>query len=195
MTAPTPWATAADAIQAAIVAASGLTAAAVRWRYQDAAQPALPYVDLSLGVATELGEPYVCDDYDATRDPGKEVKLEVRGLQEISLTVEVFSATTTPDDGAAIALAHQIRQGLRLPSVRDALQAVGFVPLDSAGVQWLPEIVAAGFRGRATFDTRCTLPAPTVAEYAGYIATIAGTVTAKQGGVAQVARAFSAVIG
>lgn len=173
------WAQTADAVQAAIVAASGLTAAAVRWRYQDAPQPALSCIDLSLGPSVEVGQPYVIDDYDATRAAGAEIRIQVKGLREIALELEAFTSTTTPDEGSAIALCEQAKSSLWLPTIRDALGALGFVPFDAGPVQFVPAIVAVGFRGRATCTIRCTMPAPIVAEYTTWIETISGTIQGK----------------
>ena len=173
------WAQTADAVQAAIVAASGLTAAAVRWRYQDAPQPALSFIDLSLGTSLEVGQPFVEDDYDATRAAGAEIRLQVKGIREVPLELEVFTPTTTPDEGSAIALCEQAKSSLWLPTIRDALGALGFVPFDAGPVQFVPAIVAVGFRGRATCTIRCTMPAPIVAEYTTWIETISGTIQGK----------------
>ena len=53
------WAAIANAVQAAIVSGASLTAGAVRWRFQDSPQPALSFIDLSLGTSLEVGQPFV----------------------------------------------------------------------------------------------------------------------------------------
>ena len=173
------WAAIANAVQAAIVSGASLTAGAVRWRFQDSPQPALSFIDLSLGTSLEVGQPFVEDDYDATRAAGAEIRLQVKGIREVPLELEVFTPTTTPDEGSAIALCEQAKSSLWLPTIRDALGALGFVPFDAGPVQFVPAIVAVGFRGRATCTIRCTMPAPIVAEYTTWIETISGTIQGK----------------
>lgn len=178
------WAAIRDAVQTAIVTASGLSSGAVIWKFQDAPQPALDYVALSLGAPIELGQDAIVTSTDLNRDPGEEVELAVVGVREIALQVEVYTAATVASAGVPDALerAERIRTSLRLPTLREALAAVQFVPFASGPVQYVPDIVAIGFRGRALLAVRCLMPSPAVAEYVGYIETVTGTVTATGGG-------------
>ena len=173
------WAQTADAVQAAIVSGASLAAGSVRWRFQDSPQPALSFIDLSLGTSLEVGQPFIEDDYDATRAAGSEIRLQVKGIREVALELEAFTSTTTPDEGSALALCEQAKSSLWLPTIRDALGALGFVPFDAGPVQFVPAIVAVGFRGRATCTIRCSMPAPIVAEYTTWIETISGTIQGK----------------
>lgn len=114
------------------------------------------------------------------RAVGEELRRDVTGFREATLHVEAFTSSTS-GAGDALILAETIRTSLRLPSIRGLLSAVGVTPFDpSDGIQFAPDIVAVGFRGRALLDVRCWLPAPVVFELAGYITSIEGTVTALQ---------------
>ena len=172
MTQPT-WATVFSTIQQVIATASGLTTI---WRYQGANQPALDYVGLSLGTLTTEGFDYVQASYDATRPAGSQVVLTVGGVREVALQLEVWSAAVAEASAKATALsiADQIVTRLRLPTARNALAAIGVTPFDPGPRQWLPSIVSVGFRGRATCDVRCRMPARAFAEYADFIASISG---------------------
>ena len=195
MTQPTPWADVANALQAAVVKATGLAADHVVWRSQDANQPTLSYIDLAVLSTEEVGEPWVDDDYDPDAVPGAEVTLTAKSETVMQLQVEVFTALSTPDDAAALALANRVRVGLRLPSIRDALYAVGVIVVDAAQVQFVPAIVAAGFRGRATFDARVSMPSVTASETTTFIETVSGKGTGQLDGEPVVTRNFRAVIG
>lgn len=172
-----------DAIQAAIVTVSGFNTARVLWKFQNADAPALDYCALSLGVATEVGQDFIVEDYSALRSPGSEFRETVTGTREISLQCEVFSAATVSSVSAADAMetAENIRTGLRLTAVRAALATVGVVPFDRPSVTYIPDVVSVGFRGRALVTVRCYMPAPAVVAYTGYIATVEGTITVSGG--------------
>lgn len=109
--------------------------------------------------------------------PGSEVSLSVGGVREVALQLEVFSVEVVEQIAKVTALSRldQIVTLLRLPTAREALAAVGFTPFDPGPVQWVPTIISIGFRGRATCDIRCRLPARALTEYAAYIASLTGT--------------------
>lgn len=175
------WTELRDAMQAAIVKASGLATGKVIWKYQSADQPAMDYIAMTISPASNPGQDGLVSSTDLGRPAGQEIKLEVRGFREVTLELEVFTATLA-DSTDALALAEKIRSALRLPSVRDGLAAVGASAFDVGPTQYLPEIVAVGFRGRATLPIRCFVPAQDAADLTGYIATVSGTLTAKGGG-------------
>jgi len=230
-----------SAVQSAIQTAAGCTAI---WKYQDAAQPSLDYVAMSLGSEATVDVDYVVESpvaaweastaygagdrviHDSGKTyscavagtsgssggptgtgsaivdgtarwsyvaPGGEVQLTLGGVREVALQLEVFSAATVEETARQTALSRcsQIVARLRMPTARDALKAVAFVPFDPGPVQWLPSIVAAGFRGRATCDIRCRMPAEALREFVGYIAALDGTTTVHAGG-ADVSAPFSA---
>ncbi len=173
MSKPT-WAVIAQAIADTIATASGLTTI---WRYQDQNQPALDYVDLALGPLLPQGLDWVDESYDNTQPAHSQIALTVVGTREVTLSVQVWSQSTveTIAKTTAEATADAIATKLRLPAARDALAAVGVVPFDPGPAEWRPAIVQANFRGRATLDVRCRMPARALQEFADYIASVAGT--------------------
>lgn len=106
--------------------------------------------------------------------PGSEVALTVGGVREVPLQLQVYSAAIIEQVAQATALAtcDAIVTRLRLPTARTALAAVGLTPFDPGASNWVPSIVATTFRGRATCDIRCRVPARMLAEYTSFIASV-----------------------
>jgi hypothetical protein len=134
-------------------------------------------------VASEVGQDFIVEDYSAARTAGQEFRQTVTGTREAVLQVEVFSSASVSSASAADAMetAEKIRTSLRLDSIRATLAAVGVVPFDRPSVNYIPDVVGVGFRGRAVVSVRCYMPAPAVVAYTGYIASIAGTITVEGG--------------
>lgn len=161
-----------DALHAACVAASGLSAASVLWGNQDRNQPALPYVALYLLTPRAVGVDYLTQTQVLTDPLGTEIKQTTTGLREFTLSIEVHAAPVITSSTASDArdLAERVRAGLLLSSVRAGLRAVGVSAFDtSAPLQVLPGLVSQGYRGRAVLDVRCYAPAIAVTEAVGYI--------------------------
>jgi hypothetical protein len=178
------WKQIREAIQAAIVTASGLNADRVIWAHPDANAPGLGYITMHLGLSSVVGQDGIRATTDLGRAAGSEIALDVLGTREVTLEIQVFRATTVSAGGSAVdalETAEAIRTSFTLPSVRDALGAVGFTPFDPMDINYLPDIPSVNFIGRATFDTRCYMPAPAIVEYVGYIASIEGTLTTTGG--------------
>jgi hypothetical protein len=182
------WATTRDAIQGAIVAASGIPADAVLWKYQDAGQPPLPYIALALGRARGVGRDAIVEDYDAARPAGQEIRRRLVGLREVVLSLECYTADTVSGDappGALLPLVdseelcERIRSSFALPSMQDRLWSVDVSVFDIEGsIQTLPTIALGlgSFRGRSVLDLRCYMPAPALAEYVGIISQVTTTI-------------------
>ena len=115
---------------------------------------------------------------------GGEQEISLVGVREVALQLEVWSSAVIEQIAKVTALSRcdQIVGLLRMPTARDALAAVGFTPFDPGAVNWLPSIVAVNFRGRATCDIRCRVPAYALRQFTGYIASISGTVTVDNDG-------------
>lgn len=173
MSTPT-WAELADAIQSAIAGASGLTTI---WKDQNADAPVVDYVTLELGSLAPVGQDYVTTSTDLGQPKGQEVALTVGGLREVALQIEVFSSATVESVGAASArqTADFIATRLRLPTARTTLAWAGVSILAPGPVNYVPEIVGLGFRGRASLDVRCLMPARPLVERVAYIASFGGT--------------------
>ena len=175
-------------MHAAIVRASGLGADRVLWKFQQANQPPLPYIALSVSALSNPGQ----DGLQATTDPllgqpgarppGEEIMLEILGMRECVLGLEIFTESVADDDDA-LALADRVGTALILPTVRELLSAARIAPLDVGDPQFVPEIVSVKFRGRALLDIRCLVPAAPLFEFVGYIARVLGTLETTGGGV------------
>lgn len=186
------WTQIRDGIQGAITTASGLSASKVIWRYGNAMAPAEPYVTLSLGASLVQGIDWIDAETDLLRAAGQEIALTAAGFREVALQIQCFT-TSTADSSDALALAETIRGKLLLPATRDALAAVGVVPFAPDTVNYVPDVPTVNFRGRATLDVRCSMPAQAVVEYCGYIASIEGTETTTGGAIAgDTVRTFTA---
>jgi len=123
-------------------------------------------------------------------EPGSEIAETLLGLREVALQLEGFTGSSSSianpaaglvEAGGVTARALLDKVGIKLwmPSIRAALAAVGVTPFDKGTVGWIPDVVSTGFRGRATLDVRCYMPARAVAEYTAYIANMTWDVTAE----------------
>ncbi len=176
------WADTEDAIHAAIVEAARLPATQVRWKHQNFDWEDNPCVVLSLGGDITIGIDRIKYTQDLSRPNGQEIRQQVSGLREVALEIECYSDSVTGNITAR-RLCELIRTRMRLPSVRYGMRAVGVTPFDPGPVEWVPDIIAAGFEGRAICSVRCYMPAQDMDEYCGYIGRVQGTVYAFGGGV------------
>jgi len=174
------WEAIQNAVQEQIAFAGSLDPAKVIWKYQNADQPPVPFVEISIDSIATVGQDYVETTYDATRTAGQEIKQQVKGDREVGLMIECYTADIV-GRSAAVFLGELIRTSLLLPAVRSQLLAAGVAPFDPGPVQWLPAIVQVGFRGRATCLVRCYMNAQDVIEYTTYISRVSGTVVISGG--------------
>ena len=191
MTSPT-WNQIAEAVQQAIATASGLSTI---WSYQNVDAPALDYVRLSLGSLLTVGIDFVWEYDRGTGAPvTQEIAQALVGMREVPLQIEAFSssAVETTAKTTALSIVDDIVGKLRLPRARDAFAAVGIVPFDPGPVNYVPDVVAIGFRGRAVCDVRCRMAARVIEEYTTYINSVAGTATISGMSGGPVAVPFSA---
>jgi len=177
------WPAVRDAFVAAIATASGLDAQHVVWAYQRATQPTGPYISLSLSVLSNPGQDGIVATTDLTRPAGQEIQLAVIGFREATLDLEIFSDVVVSANGSAdpIEIGENVRAALALPTLRETAAVAGISFLGDSPVQYLPEIVAVDFRGRATLDIQCFVPAAAAVEYTGYVASVTGAVTVHGG--------------
>lgn len=106
--------------------------------------------------------------------PGGEVAITVGGVRNVALQIEVWSSSLIDQvaQPTALSTCDAIVTRLRLPLARQALAAVGVAPWAPGPTQWIPSIVSIGFRGRATCDYMCRMPARALQEFAAYIASV-----------------------
>ena len=169
------WIDVENAVQRAFVMASQLADQRVTWAYQDVNEPAQTHVVLNFGGDVVVGLDRVQITTDLTRPNGQEIKMEVKGVREVPLEVEVFTDDTSGDYSAR-RLADQIRTRLVLPSVRDTMARVGVTPFDPGPINWIPDPPVGRYRGRAHFTVRCYAPVMDAFEYVGYIARVKGMI-------------------
>lgn len=175
------WTDVRDAMQAAIVEASGLAADHVLWKYQNQDAPGLPYISMTLITALTRGIDYLRPSFLSTRTPGQEFKLKPKGTREVPWQLEFFTASTA-DQFDALALGDNTKTRLLVPAVRSLLQAQEISPFDPGPVQYIPDVPNIRFRGRSVCTVRCFVPTQALAEYVSYIASINGVVHVQGGG-------------
>lgn len=166
------WEDIENAAQKAVALASGYATDQVIWSYQNFNAPTLDYIVLTFGGDIQVGQDWIRITQDLTRT-NEEIKLDVNGVRETSLTVEVFT-TDVYGNGAARRIAEQVRTKMLLDGIRHGMRKAGLTPFDSGPVQWVPDIPTANFRGRAVVDLRCYTPVQNCYEYVGYIARVRG---------------------
>lgn len=185
------WDQVGDAIQQAIDRASGLPAGSTIWKGQDRNAPQLDYVAIDITSMLAIGIDTIVTSYNPDRVRGQEIKMETAGTRECSLSVECFtSVATAGKNAAALALCSRVYSGLLLPSNRAILAAADVTIFDVSSIAWIPDVPSRTFRGRAVGTLRCYMPAPTAAEYVGYIERMSGTVYANFAGVTGIAQPF-----
>jgi hypothetical protein len=188
------WVDVQDAMHASIVQASGYPKDSVVWSYQNVGERDMPYVRIHFGGETMVdGLDWIKRTTDLTRPRGQEIKQEVQGVREVPLMFEVFTSETLGDT-AARRVAERIRAKMLLESIRDRLARANVVAFGSSGVEYLPTIYGANFRGRAVCTLRCYVPVMDCYEYVGYIARVRGTVRATDG-VTTYTRTFDSLLG
>jgi len=169
------WADIEDATHKAICLASGYGSDQVIWSFQNKNAPTLDYIVLTFGGEIAVGQDWVRITQDLNRPAGQEIKLDIRGVREVPLQIEVFTSDVYGND-AARRVAEMVRTKLRLDGVRHGLRKAGLSPFDSDAVQWVPDIPTARFRGRAMTTVRCYVPVMDCYEYVGYIARVSGRI-------------------
>jgi hypothetical protein len=172
------WDDVGDALQDAIQRASGLPAGRVIWKNQDRSAPPLDYVAIDLGTMLPVGIDGLQTSFNGSRPRGQEVKIQTLGTRECALTVECFTeVATSGKERSALVLCSRIYSGLLLPSIQTILSRADVSVWDVSSINWIPDVPSRGFRGRAIGNLTCYMPAPTAAEYTGYIERMSGTVT------------------
>lgn len=168
--ATTDWEAVENAIRAWVVTGSGLPADKVIWANQDGDRPEDPFITIALSGLHGRGMDTVESSTDLNRPAGEEIRLNVKGLREMTASVQAFTDATTGNSGAR-ALLMKVQAALRLPSIRDALGALSLSPFDPGDVQVFPIVFPTGFEGRGTLAVRFYVM-QTVDEFTGYISSV-----------------------
>ena len=152
MSAPGPtWAEVQAAIQAWIVAATGLATDRVRWSDQGGKQPSTPGLWISLAVIAESsGQPWATVEDAAAPASGAEIVHVARAMNTGTLSIQAFGGAAA-GNGAPLALLRGLRLALRLPSVQAAHAGiVGFGSFDAA-------TSVPGVRDQTYFEPRAAM--------------------------------------
>jgi hypothetical protein len=170
------------AIESALVAfvetASGLSGKVVL-AMQTAPQPPMPYATVRISGPRPAGGPWprIIQSFDAAQPAGQEVSLQAVVDEELTVSLQFFTALTF-GAGSARALMAQVRVALALQSTLDPLRAAGLALIDVGDIHDLSAILETAFQGRAALDLRF-LVADDVTERTGYVGSvgISGTVS------------------
>lgn len=188
------WANTFKVVRQAVAQAAGIADGQVVWGWQNVDAPGLAYVALRLGGSRTVGIDYERQTTDLGRPAGQEIVSTARGLREVPLDVECFTGDTAPTGNEALALAETLRTGLGMGAIRDLMQTVSFAIFDPGRLQYIPDVVSQGFRGRAILNARCYMPAAALVAYYGYIASVSGTATTKMPDGAEVVVPYAAAV-
>jgi hypothetical protein len=131
-----------SAIQAWIVAGSGLAGAKVIWAGQGGNRPAPPYIAIDGIGLNQFGQDWKRHTYDDDADPGEEITNYVEGHREIVLSIQCF-ATSPLGTSAAMAILNSVVAKSRLPTVAAALLAAGVAVRRFDTINALGEVVGA----------------------------------------------------
>lgn len=162
-----PNTTIEDALQAAVVAASGIAADRVRWAEQNLGRPDTrgPWISMRLLSLVESGPPWV----DIVRQGGN-ILHTARCALVGSVSLQCFEGAAS-GTSSAIAILERVRAKLVLPSIADVLAAAN-VAITGRGptTSTAGQISAAAIEPRAMLELRFT-GASEVTEVGGYIET------------------------
>lgn len=163
------WSDIEAAILAWFKASSGLSA--VIWANQTAPQPALPYATLLIRPPARLAaQDDVQEVYVGSNPAGQEVELRQKGVREISVSCQVFSAAVR-GAGTAREILAKAQTGLETPSLRQALYQAGLSVVDEGAITDVSALVETKYQSRAAMDVLfyCV---DEVTEKTGYIETV-----------------------
>jgi hypothetical protein len=147
------WTAIENALHAWLAASTGLAAANVIWSNQSNPQPARPYVTMKMLDLGHVGRDALTHAYDPTAVPRAELTTTVDGRRELTIAVQVFSASTT---GAATAraLLTKAQTALSLPGVQSVLSAAGLAILNEGRITDLTELLETRWQSRASVDVQ-----------------------------------------
>lgn len=141
------------AIQAWVVAGSGILGPQVTWSDQGGGAPGSPYISLALIGDDEVGTAELLSRDAADPQPGAEIEHVVRDSRTATLSITCFQTR----DGSvgprrALAILADIRAARHLPDIADALRDAG------VGVARFSRARSVGANiNAATFQPRCVM--------------------------------------
>lgn len=173
------WTNFEDAIQARVVAATGLPGAKVIWENQNKARPLRPFIALRIDDAESLGEAETKVTNNPAPSSGQEILLTTRSQNRVQLTVTCFT-TSTSGDSSARAYLKKLQMYLSHPSCTATLnglaEPIGI--LTASSVQDASIVLETDIEGRAVMTVVC-LVADAFTEATTYIETVveSGTIS------------------
>lgn len=177
------WTAVENAIQAWVVAGSGLVGSKVIWAQQNSPRPDGTYIALRVTYIRRLGLDWldVLDSDPVT--PGAEIRQIARGVRECTLNIQCYNGDPMGDNSATARL-HSVVSYAKFPSLRNMLNAAGVGLAHFESVNSIDGFtgVAGIFEPRSTLDCTFFL-ASEVVETNTYIQAVQeiGTVTDEQG--------------
>ncbi len=175
------WAVVEDAIQTFVKTASGINGKRVIWKDQNGFRPgqAPPtegvFITLLIGPQVPVGLPYVTKTFDEDAALGEEITVTANVLKSFTVSVQAFGSETVGAN-SALALLSMVQAKLALPTLRNALRAVGLSPYDQGTITNLTEFFATAAESRAAV-TISFYVLESVTELEGYIDTVEVTDT------------------
>ena len=144
------WATVEDEIQDWAERATGLTAI---WSRQAGPRPSTTYIELSAVVRT-IGQDWVDTSAAAVPSPGAECDSTVRGVRELTLTVQCFGGSHRGVTSSQAYLLEMITKA-RLPSQQLLFDAAGWTPATFDTLQDISGVIGGSvFEPRSRFVCR-----------------------------------------
>lgn len=156
-----------DAIRAWVLATTGLDPSRVWFSDQPVPSPAIssssPRITISVGGPRKVGQDELRHNFNSSRPAGQEVEYQAIGPREVTVSLQAFAA-----DSSSVDLLEAALTGLRLPSVRDALNAAGVGVLREGDVRSLSAIRGTTYEDRALLEV-VVLVSSSAVERVGYI--------------------------
>ena len=148
------WEAIENAIQAQVVAATGLAGASVRWADQSRDAPASgDSVRLAVLTGGVVGHAEESTITNPAPSAGQEIILRSHEQAEFEVQVQVFTMSPT-GNSSAFAQANNVARYLQRDDVTDTLFASKLALVSVDNVQRLPLMLETEFQGRALFTAR-----------------------------------------
>lgn len=139
-----------NAVRAWILSTTGLDGSRVWFAQQPVPSPAIdsgePRITIDVGDLRPIGQDELRHDFDSSRPAGQEIQYTAIGPREVTVSVQAFA-----EEGAG-ELLERAMTGLRLPSVRDALNAAGVGVLRVGTVRRLSVVRGTTYEDRALLE-------------------------------------------
>jgi len=156
-----------NAIRAWVLSTTGLDPSRVWFSDQPVPSPAIssssPRITIGVSNSRKVGQDELRHTFDSSRPAGQEIEYQAIGPREVTVSLQAFAA-----DGSSFELLETARTGLRLPSVRDALNAAGVGVLREGDVRSLFAVRGTTYEDRALLEL-VVLVSSSAVERLGYI--------------------------